>query len=113
MTETSSSAPASRAGENIARLYIFWTGLLVSRRAMATEPTGGTRSAADIKRALRPAMMLLALVFVGYAAWKLKESWRPTELRVRPIPLVLAVVPLVAAALLQGVAWRLLLENMT
>jgi hypothetical protein len=68
--------------------------------------------AGGIKRWLRPAMNLVALVFVVVAAREMAKRWEGTAVTIAPWPAVIACLPLVAAVLLQGTGWVVLLERM-
>ncbi|HEX9621291.1 MAG TPA: lysylphosphatidylglycerol synthase domain-containing protein [Polyangiaceae bacterium] len=65
------------------------------------------------KRWVRPLTLTLALGFMGFAAWELSRRWSSSEVvSPRLAWAALALAPLLAAGLLQAMAWVFLTEHM-
>ncbi len=69
--------------------------------------------AVRLKRLLRPFLGALALLFVGYAAWKLRQQWTGGSVSLSWVPIVASCVPLAAAAAWLAWAWKVLLEHIS
>lgn len=66
-----------------------------------------------LKRALRPALLLIAVAFVGYTGWQLALRWRESRsVHVEPIALTLSLLPLLAATIFQARAWVFVVERL-
>lgn len=76
---------------------------------LATEPLAGAQR---LKRWLRPLMLALTVVFVAVTAHDLWGRWDGRSVRVEPAFAVLALLPTLVGAFLQGLAWILLVERM-
>ena len=68
--------------------------------------------AGGLKRWLKPLMNVLAVLFVGLAVRDVVGRWQGLTVKLSPLPLAVACVPLVFSCLAQGVAWTLLIERM-
>ncbi len=89
----------------------------------APEPRPGTTGAAaspgvvvpgaGLKRALRPLMVGIGVVFVALATWDLAARWEPGALAISTPLVAAALVPLVVGTLAQGFGWIALLGAMT
>ncbi|MBI3199990.1 MAG: flippase-like domain-containing protein [Myxococcales bacterium] len=82
---------------------------------MTTEPdeTAEVRSGSDrLKRVLRPALALLAVVFVVWAFRDLARRWDSHAVRIAWGLAVASLVPLVLGGVTLAVAWKYLIERM-
>jgi hypothetical protein len=70
-------------------------------------------AAGRLKHRLKPALMLVAVAFIAYAAWDLSRRWQSSAVEVRWLPVALSVLPLAMGALLQGWGWIGLIERMS
>jgi uncharacterized membrane protein YbhN (UPF0104 family) len=68
--------------------------------------------AGGLKRWLRPLMNAVALAFVALTVRNMAMSWRGLTVKLAPLPLGVAAVPLLFSCLAQGVAWIFLIERM-
>jgi hypothetical protein len=68
---------------------------------------------ARLKGAVRPVLVVAALVFLAIAVRDLARRWEPAELRLDPLWAVASVVPALVAPLIQGVAWIRLIEHLS
>jgi uncharacterized membrane protein YbhN (UPF0104 family) len=75
-------------------------------------PTDVVSEAGRLKRWVKPAMNLLAAVFVVLAARDVFMRWGETSVTLSPGLAVVAFVPLFLSCILQGVVWILLAEKM-
>jgi glycosyltransferase 2 family protein len=69
--------------------------------------------AGRLKHRLKPALMVVAVAFVAYAAWDLSRRWESSAVEVRWLPVLLSTLPLGLGALLQGWGWIALIERMS
>jgi len=66
-----------------------------------------------LKRTLRPALLIIALAFVGYTGWQLALRWRESRsVHVEPFALSLSLLPLLAATIFQARAWVFVVERL-
>lgn len=65
------------------------------------------------KRWLRPVFLLVALGFVGSAAYELAVDWEGREVQYLAGWLAVSCAPLLVAALVQAQAWVLLIDHLT
>ncbi|AUX47967.1 uncharacterized protein SOCE26_094930 [Sorangium cellulosum] len=85
---------------------------------LAPDPPDPMRGAAGplarVRRALRPVMVVVAVLFIGLAARDLARRWESGEaIEVRPAFVALSLLPLAAGAVVLGLAWARLLEELT
>ena len=65
------------------------------------------------KRRLRPALMVIALLFVAYSAWDQAHRWQRTKVSLDLGWALSSILPLGLGCLIQGRAWIALIERMT
>lgn len=68
--------------------------------------------AGGLKRWLKPAMNLVAVVFVALAARDIAKGWQAKAVHLSLWPALAALVPLLFSCLAQGFAWIALIERM-
>jgi hypothetical protein len=68
--------------------------------------------AGGLKRWLRPVTNAVAVAFVVLTMRGMATSWRGLTVKLSPLPLTVAAVPLLFSCLAQGVAWIFLIERM-
>ncbi|WP_437732954.1 lysylphosphatidylglycerol synthase domain-containing protein [Sorangium sp. So ce1335] len=77
-------------------------------------PLGAGGPLARLRAALRPVMLVAAALFIGLAARDLARRWESGEaIEVRPAFVALSMVPLALGAVVLGLAWAWLLEELT
>jgi hypothetical protein len=65
-----------------------------------------------LKRKLRPLLLIVVLVFVGYAMRDVARRWDGSHVKFLTLPLALAFLPLCAGCLVQAWGWIGLIERM-
>ncbi|WP_437957010.1 lysylphosphatidylglycerol synthase domain-containing protein [Sorangium sp. So ce119] len=77
-------------------------------------PQGIGGPLARVRAALRPVMLVAAALFIGLAGRDLARRWESGEpIEVRPAFVALSVLPLALGAVVLGLAWAWLLEELT
>lgn len=66
----------------------------------------------QLKRTLRPVLMLLALAFVAWTGFQLVRRWDGRAVSLEPGLVAAALLPVVVSGLFQALAWILLVERM-
>ncbi len=81
---------------------------------MTAEPEAAdaVSGAKRLKRWLRPLMLLVTAVFVLMTALDLAQRWESRRIQVDFVALALSLLPVLVGAVLQGLAWILLVERM-
>jgi glycosyltransferase 2 family protein len=69
--------------------------------------------AGGLKRWLKPAMNVIAVVFVAVAARDIAKGWETKAVHFTLLPALAALVPLILSCLAQGFAWIALIERMS
>jgi glycosyltransferase 2 family protein len=77
------------------------------------DPLGPRPAPAGPMRWLRPALTLVSLCFVGWAAWDLGRRWQGSHVAVHWWPALLSPLPLVLGMPMQGVCWLRLIDRMS
>lgn len=78
-------------------------------KADGEDAVGGAQR---LKRWLRPVMLVITALFVLWTAFDLSQRWESRRISVDFGLLTLSLLPVLVGALLQGVAWLLLVERM-
>lgn len=68
--------------------------------------------AAQLKRWLRPAMWIITALFVVWTALDLAKRWNGRHVHIDALWLAASLIPVLAGAVLQGIAWIALVERM-
>jgi hypothetical protein len=78
-------------------------------KADGADAVGGAQR---IKRWLRPAMLIITALFVVWTGYDLSRRWESRRITVDWGLLALSLLPVLLGAVLQGMAWLLLVERM-
>jgi hypothetical protein len=78
-------------------------------KADGEDAVGGAQR---LKRWLRPVMLIITALFVIWTGFDLSRRWESRRISVDLGLLTLSLLPVLVGALLQGVAWLLLVERM-